>query len=137
MRSKGLLNIIKILKLVKSKPQYIFLENVVNFEISVCRQLLISTLDDLGYEIKEYLVSPLQFGIPNDRKRYYLSANLQNAIKETKYLSDFEIIKNINSKKTQLGPLSSYLEDLSDIENYMVPDNFITKRNNFRFGNKI
>jgi len=29
----------------------------------------------MGYEMNEHLVTPTQFGIPNDRARYYLSVN--------------------------------------------------------------
>lgn len=133
MRSRGLLNLINLLKLVKLKPEFIFLENVVNFEVSVCRKLLISTLQDLGYAIKEYLVSPLQFGIPNDRKRYYLAA--KSSRNDTERCGNLEIIRGIDKKYIIEKPLSYYLNDNIEVEKYMVPEKFITKRSNFRFGN--
>jgi tRNA (cytosine38-C5)-methyltransferase len=135
MRSKGLLNIIKLLTLVREKPQFVFVENVVNFEVSVCRRLLVSTLDDLGYKIKEYILTPLQFGIPNDRKRYYLTAKLDSSVKGMDYLSNSEIIRSIDYKSTTPRlPLSSFLECTTEIDEYMVPEEFITKRTKFRFG---
>jgi tRNA (cytosine38-C5)-methyltransferase len=135
MRSKGLLNLIQLLQQVRSKPQFVFLENVVNFEVSVCRRLLVSTLDSLGYTIKEYILTPLQLGIPNDRKRYYLTARLDHSPKKGEYLLLSEIIRNINHKNTtpQLS-LSPYLESRTEFHEYKVPDNFIIKRTNFRFG---
>ena len=50
------------------------LENVKGFEISNAHQLFISTLRDCKYRIREFLLSPDQFGIPNSRLRYYLLA---------------------------------------------------------------
>ena len=42
-------------------------------QISRSREKLIKQLDAMGYEMNEHLVTPTQFGIPNDRARYYLS----------------------------------------------------------------
>ena len=78
-RAKGLIHLIHILKVVKDKPRFIFLENVPNFELSQSRLLLVTTLKELGYSFKEYLVSPIAFGIPNDRKRYYLAVCTQKS----------------------------------------------------------
>jgi tRNA (cytosine38-C5)-methyltransferase len=38
------------------------------------RTLLVGTLENLGYSVMELLLTPLQFGIPNSRLRYYLLA---------------------------------------------------------------
>ncbi|KAJ3069914.1 C-5 cytosine-specific DNA methylase [Podochytrium sp. JEL0797] len=73
-RSKGLLHLINVLPKLKSPPEYLLLENVLNFEVSRSRDILVSTLTRMGYDFEEFLLSPLQFGIPNDRKRYYLTA---------------------------------------------------------------
>ncbi|KAI9342039.1 S-adenosyl-L-methionine-dependent methyltransferase [Obelidium mucronatum] len=73
-RSKGLLHLIKLLPTLGHPPDFILLENVLNFEVSRSRDLLVSMLSKMGYEFEEWLLSPLQFGIPNDRKRYYLTA---------------------------------------------------------------
>ncbi|CAG8459181.1 5423_t:CDS:2, partial [Scutellospora calospora] len=73
-RAKGLLHLIDILPKLSNPPIYIFLENVLNFEKSKSREKLISQLCQMNYEIHECLLTPLQFGIPNDRLRYYLMA---------------------------------------------------------------
>lgn len=57
-------------------PTYILVENVQGFECSEARIELITTLKETGYTHRELLVSPLQFGIPNSRLRYYLLAKL-------------------------------------------------------------
>jgi tRNA (cytosine38-C5)-methyltransferase len=73
-RAAALKYLISLLPLLAVAPTYIFLENVVGFEESESRNLLISCLNRMGYSIKEWHLSPVQFGIPNDRPRYYLTA---------------------------------------------------------------
>ncbi|KAF7310396.1 Dna methyltransferase [Mycena chlorophos] len=55
-------------------PTHFLVENVAGFEASTTRKILISTLQNLGYSTVELLLTPLQFGIPNSRLRYYLLA---------------------------------------------------------------
>lgn len=43
---------------------------------SSTRQILLSTLQSLQYTTLELLITPLQYGIPNSRLRYYLLAKL-------------------------------------------------------------
>jgi tRNA (cytosine38-C5)-methyltransferase len=76
-RAKGLLNLIKMIRILPSPPSYILMENVKNFEESKSRDLLIAALAERGYEWDEWLLTPTQFGIPNERKRYYLTARLK------------------------------------------------------------
>ena len=58
-------------------PTYILVENVQGFECSEARTELITTLTETGYTHRELLLSPLQFGVPNSRLRYYLLAKLR------------------------------------------------------------
>lgn len=44
---------------------------------SSTRDLLVTTLCRLRYSVLELLLTPLQFGIPNSRLRYYLLAKIQ------------------------------------------------------------
>ena len=76
-RTKGFLALLKLLRDLESsqRPTYFFLENVQGFAKSRARICLLETLADCGYQwTKEYLVSPIQLGIPNHRKRYYMLA---------------------------------------------------------------
>ncbi|CAG8520518.1 1254_t:CDS:2 [Diversispora eburnea] len=81
-RAKGLMHLIEILPKLSNPPEYIFLENVLNFEKSRSREKLIIQLYRMNYEIHECLLTPLQFGIPNDRLRYYLMARKKTIIYE-------------------------------------------------------
>ncbi|KAI8983204.1 S-adenosyl-L-methionine-dependent methyltransferase [Trametes punicea] len=59
---------------MQKHPQRLLVENVAGFETSSTRERLLVTLRGLGYSTAELLITPLQFGIPNSRLRYYLLA---------------------------------------------------------------
>ena len=129
-RSLGLLNIIKILEEVRIKPDYLFLENVPNFETSECRNKLVKVLVALNYDIDEFLVSPLLIGVPNDRMRYYLCAKRGNGV-----VNEMHFDLNVfypGFTTTELEPLSKYLEDDVD-PTFSVSEDNIRKRTNFEF----
>lgn len=75
-RSTGFLYLVKILESLENPPKYLFIENVLNFEISRCHEKFISVISQRGYKIHEFMVTPNddRIGIPNDRMRYYLAA---------------------------------------------------------------
>ncbi|KAJ3035608.1 C-5 cytosine-specific DNA methylase [Rhizophlyctis rosea] len=148
-RAEGLLHLIKLLGELKQAPSYVFVENVPNFEVSNSRGLLVEKLDDLGYEINEFLVTPLQFGIANDRRRYYLTAHKSSSPPSPPTPSQQRYINRAVIHTTPWPPslfptqpptaseppvLSSYLEqNLEDDTPYRVPDKYILKRHQFRF----
>jgi tRNA (cytosine38-C5)-methyltransferase len=74
-RAQALLHLISILERLANPPKYVFLENVLNFENSRSRNALVKVLEQRGYRIQEFLISPLDLwvAIPNDRLRYYLA----------------------------------------------------------------
>lgn len=82
-RSKAFLHLLDIIPNLVFLPEIIMLENVKGFEVSRCRNLLKDRLMSKGYRIQEFLLSPLQFGIPNSRLRYYLIAKLKDFNFET------------------------------------------------------
>ncbi|KAJ3893066.1 S-adenosyl-L-methionine-dependent methyltransferase [Lentinula edodes] len=59
---------------IGAHPTHFLVENVGGFEGSPTRRVLLSQLHTLGYTTAEFLLTPLQFGIPNSRLRYYLLA---------------------------------------------------------------
>ncbi|KAL1940625.1 hypothetical protein VTO73DRAFT_8060 [Trametes versicolor] len=61
---------------LQKHPQKLLIENVAGFESSSTRERLVANLRALGYTTLELLLTPLQFGIPNSRLRYYLLAKL-------------------------------------------------------------
>lgn len=75
-RAAGLLHLIEVLNQMENPPRFLFLENVLNFEVSRSRHRLVQALANRGYLFEEFLISPLDLcvAIPNDRLRYYLAA---------------------------------------------------------------
>ncbi|KAJ7480022.1 S-adenosyl-L-methionine-dependent methyltransferase [Mycena galericulata] len=77
-RAKSFLHLVQVvlpeLARDNAHPTHFLVENVGGFETSSTRQVLVSTLRGLGYTTVEFLLTPLQFGIPNSRLRYYLLA---------------------------------------------------------------
>ncbi len=75
-RSRGLLHLTAVLAAMPDPPAFVFVENVLNFETSTCRDRLVAVLQERAYAVSEYLISPLDpaVAMPNDRLRYYLLA---------------------------------------------------------------
>ncbi|KAA0192478.1 tRNA aspartic acid methyltransferase 1 [Fasciolopsis buskii] len=71
-RSESLFHVLTLIAAIR--PRFIFLENVKGFETSESCYELLKTLDSNNYLYQQFLLSPLQFGIPNCRLRFYLVA---------------------------------------------------------------
>ena len=102
---------------------YILIENVKGFDISDTRNHLLETLKSRGYSVQEFLISPVELGIPNSRLRYYLLAKLNGA--QNKLLHEKVELKNIESNK-----ISHYLQQENEnfgIESFLIPDNVLQR----------
>jgi tRNA (cytosine38-C5)-methyltransferase len=73
-RTAGFIASLNLLRLLEAshRPQWILLENVGGFVGSAAQQRLYETLQDCGYSWQDGLLSPMDLGIPNHRKRYYI-----------------------------------------------------------------
>lgn len=71
-RSKGLDHLTHLLRHMKLRPRYIILENVAGFVGSNMLAKWKVTLGDCGYTWREFLLSPTDVGVPNERRRYYM-----------------------------------------------------------------
>lgn len=76
-QTKGTLffQIVRILKNEKIRPDYIVLENVRNLlshDNKNTWKVIKDTLDEVGYNCKEVLMSPHQLGVPQLRERVYI-----------------------------------------------------------------
>lgn len=77
-RAESFLEILTdILPAMKKMPRYLIVENVVGFETSDTHQKLVSVLNDNGYALQEFILTPLQLGIPYSRPRYFALAKKQ------------------------------------------------------------
>lgn len=57
------------------------MENVKGFDLDTAREKFLIMLKSLNYNFQEFLLSPIQFGVPNSRLRYFLIAKLNEALK--------------------------------------------------------
>ena len=73
-RAAALLHLISLLPKLLRPPTHFMLENVVGFEVSETARRMRHTLTSLGYEWREYHISPADLGLPNQRLRYFLLA---------------------------------------------------------------
>ncbi|KAF5314118.1 hypothetical protein D9611_006941 [Ephemerocybe angulata] len=120
-----------------SQPGYILVENVAGFETSSTRELLVETLKDVGYETMELLLSPLQYGIPNSRLRYYMLARKQPFPKVESEEQEHRVWRHIpgqpivkgegeGNADVEVRPLKEYLDAQVDAGRY-VPDKILGK----------
>jgi len=136
-----------ILPNLNNPPSYILIENVKGFEKSDTRNILINQLKNLGFAIQEFLLSPNQFNIPNQRLRYFLLAKLypykfkypefndtiQSSIPETQMikieLEKVMDIKTIEYLSSNCENLENYLEKEEDnyFEKFKLPDEITMK----------
>ena len=56
-------------------PDSLLCENVVGFESSATRHRFHAVLVGRGYRVREFWASPVHFGVPNQRTRYFLLAS--------------------------------------------------------------
>lgn len=143
-RCSSLLHILQIIPHIKSL-NYILVENVKGFESSKARHELILCLEKSGFNYKELILSPSQFGIPNSRCRYYLIAKKKGL---GFIFHDASLITSIPERVLQLLPRKKYtslsLEILqthecfkiknileSDVDqDFLIPEKVLLKRGN-------
>uniref|UniRef100_A0A915C4V7 DNA (cytosine-5-)-methyltransferase n=1 Tax=Parascaris univalens TaxID=6257 RepID=A0A915C4V7_PARUN len=76
-RCDALMKICSTLESMHEPPRFIFLENVCGFETSTAHSIFVEVLAKLHYYMQEFILSPMDLGIPNSRPRYYLLAKRQ------------------------------------------------------------
>ena len=62
------------------RPQYLFLENVrglLNHENGITFETIISTLDELGYNVEWQVLNSKDFGVPQNRERVFIIGHLR------------------------------------------------------------
>ncbi|KAJ2959903.1 hypothetical protein NQZ79_g4717 [Umbelopsis isabellina] len=149
-RSKSFLYLMNMLPNMKNPPKYILVENVKGFDSSDSRQVLIQQLEACNYSYQEFLLNPLQMGIPNSRLRYYLLAKAKpltfmveptgtiiGYVPASKTLTtEFTderglVIKDdetiLRSGKVNKRPVCEFLEKEQSFDQYKVPDKTLLK----------
>lgn len=141
-RSTALLFLIGVLQTIVRLPRFLLVENVLNFEKSVCRDRLVTALVNRGYTVREYLISPADepFLMPNNRLRYYLTATLpKNATSGKSHPAPWpEAIVHMDvPQRDRLPTLGDFLNLASvsaeQAAEHLVPEKFIRSCKNFRY----
>lgn len=57
------------LTIMQHPPAWLLVENVVGFEVSDMHDLLAARLATAGYQVQEFILTPLQYGVPYSRPR--------------------------------------------------------------------
>ncbi|XP_019424700.1 PREDICTED: tRNA (cytosine-5-)-methyltransferase isoform X1 [Lupinus angustifolius] len=73
-RAFSFLQILELIPFLLQPPSMLFVENVVGFETSDTHAKLIEILGKTNFITQEFILSPLQFGIPYSRPRYFCLA---------------------------------------------------------------
>lgn len=147
------------MRTVGAGPSYLLVENVAGFEVritsgvvssttiylillktSATRAVLCSTLQSFGYRTLELLLTPLQFGIPNSRLRYYLLAKLRPFHFQHEPSIYGQLLRSIPSQRDDQGDtvayteegtcadeIRHYLDDLYDEQQHRISDKVLEK----------
>lgn len=128
---------------VSALPQHLLLENVLNFEASQSRRHLVEVLATRGYELREFLLTPMDpwIRIPNDRLRYYLTATRASDTPRPAPLeADTHIVRSLvellgappSGGQSPGGLLiGEYMEEAADPK-YLVPEQFLAANRHYR-----
>ncbi|XP_058074564.1 tRNA (cytosine(38)-C(5))-methyltransferase 2 isoform X2 [Magnolia sinica] len=73
-RASSFLRILELIPHTLRPPLLLFVENVVGFETSDTHKQMVEVLVKTGFVTQEFILSPLQFGVPYSRPRYFCLA---------------------------------------------------------------
>ena len=73
-RADSFLRLLELVPRLRRKPTHVLVENVVGFETSETRDVLLRTLTQNGFDAREFILSPRMFGVPYSRPRYFCVA---------------------------------------------------------------
>ncbi|KAF9612634.1 hypothetical protein IFM89_003076 [Coptis chinensis] len=102
-RASSFIKILDLIPEMSSPPNMLFVENVVGFETSDTHKQMIEILVRTGFITQEFILTPLQFGVPYSRPRYFcLTKVLEYAIQWLCFSflkNDIPIIEKITMKR--------------------------------------
>jgi len=112
-RSCSFLHLCHMIKILNtdSLPRIILLENVVGFEKSKSCQIFRKNLSLRNYCIGHFYFNPTQFGIPNDRPRYYsvsVLPSMNSRIFDSISTIMASLLSHENETQTKKPPINIY-----------------------------
>ncbi|XWS70847.1 hypothetical protein CRYUN_Cryun03dG0084200 [Craigia yunnanensis] len=73
-RAFSFLNILELIPCMSKPPDMLFVENVVGFEASDTHAKMVAVLTKSDFVTQEFILNPIQFGVPYSRPRYFCLA---------------------------------------------------------------
>ncbi|KAM7459462.1 hypothetical protein LguiA_036456 [Lonicera macranthoides] len=114
-RASSFLKILELIPQTSQPPLMLFVENVVGFETSDTHGKMVEILEKTHFVTQEFILSPLQFGVPYSRPRYFCLA-------KRKPLSFHN--PQLNQQLLWApGPLYGHDENTTISENDQLPEN--------------
>lgn len=129
-RAFSFLKILGLIPHTSQPPSVLFVENVVGFETSVTRAKMIDALAKTNYVVQEFILSPLQFGIPYSRPRYFCLAKRRPSSFKNQLLNDrllwspsplfgHDDITGANGNDQSQGSLDKLLQSCEPVEKFL------------------
>ncbi|KAL0016350.1 hypothetical protein SO802_003419 [Lithocarpus litseifolius] len=87
-RAFSFLKILELIPHTSQPPSMLYVENVVGFETSDTHTKLIEILEKTNFVIQEFILSPLQFGVPYSRPRYFCLAKRKPSCFQNHFLGN-------------------------------------------------
>jgi len=131
-RSDALKHILELLPRLPSL-RYILLENVQGFESSESREQVITVLRECGFDVEEFLINPVDLGIPNSRLRYYLIAKKGDAWtnRQESLQQDFKILEGsvrcVDPFIKRRGSIQNFLQQEGIDDEYLLSEKALVK----------
>lgn len=128
-RTDGLMHISGILNNLTT-IDFILMENVKGFETSKSRESFLNALTEAGFFIREFILSPSQFGVPNTRHRYFCLARKHNDFQFEGDRLWTEIPDGFKTAVSFEKPLvEDHLNDTEyNVEDFELPEELLRKR---------
>jgi tRNA (cytosine38-C5)-methyltransferase len=119
-RTAGFVAILKLLQHSEEerRPKWIFLENVAGFVGSDAHNLFYRTLQECGYSWVDGLLSPIDLGVPNHRKRYFALCEKSDRFFQRNQI-DLDHLPSGKDSLKHILPLRTYpVQSLSEYVDY-------------------
>ncbi|CAM8895327.1 unnamed protein product [Rhodiola kirilowii] len=151
-RALSFLTILELIPYMSKPPVMLFVENVVGFETSDTHSMMVELFEKSDFVTQEFILSPLQFGVPYSRPRYYcLAKRKPSSFKHPQFnnelLSTADLLVGDNGAKSSANfegkastdnekflqhcePIERFLEDelvSSHLSMYLVPPSLIER----------
>ncbi|CRK96652.1 CLUMA_CG009922, isoform A [Clunio marinus] len=128
MRCNAFLFICDMIKESQLKNlKYILMENVKGFEKSEMHEIFIEALTSAEFYYQEFIITPTEIGVANTRHRYYCIARQDKPFSFANGDDYLTKLPNFHSP-VERPQISSYIDDLANHDNYLLPDNILEKR---------